>query len=117
MWWEIFLLGMHNRMGDDVRPDLAISLKVTGAMLRFMELDYSEAIGKREKAKIESFAMFSIAGYLGGLRGEDIVKLDLFGLLAYFSDEKSSTPPFVPITLIGKFKGETAVRHHILPLA
>ena len=116
-WWEKFLEGMHNRMGDDVRPDLAISLKVMGAMLRFMELNYSEAIGKREKAKIASFAMFSIAGYLGGLRGEEIVKLDLFGLNAYFADGKSNNPPFVPITLIGKFKGETGVRHHILPLS
>ena len=117
MWWETFLSGMHNRMGDDVRPDLAISLKVMGAMPRFMKLDYNEAIGRREKDKIAAFAMFSIAGYLGGLRGEEIVKLDLFGLFAYFADGKSSTPHFVPITLIGKFKGETGVRHHILPLA
>ena len=69
MWWEKFLSGMHNRMGDDVRPDLAISLKVMGAMLRFMELDYNEAIGRREKDKIAAFAMFSIAGYLGGFKG------------------------------------------------
>ena len=117
MWWEKFLSGMHNRMGDDIRPDLAISLKVMGVMLRFMELDYNKAIGRREKDKIVAFAMFSIAGYLGGLRGEDIVKLDLFGLFAYFADGKSSTPPFVPIILIGKFKGGTVVRHHILPLA
>ena len=108
---------MHNRMGDDIRPYLAISLKVMGAMLRIMELDYSEAIGKREKAKISSFAMFNIAGYLGGLREEEIVKLDLFGLIAYFADGKSNTPPFVPMTLIVKFKGETCVKHHILPLA
>ena len=42
---------------------------------------------------------------IGGLRGEEIVKLDLFGLRAYFVDGKSSVPSFVPITLIGKFKG------------
>lgn len=75
---------MHNRMGDDVRPDLAISLEVMGTMLRFMDLDYSEAIGKEEKSKITIFAMFSIASYLGGLRDEEILKLDLFGVNSYF---------------------------------
>ena len=108
---------MHNRMGDDVRPDLAISLEVMGTMLRFMELDYSEAVGDVDKSRIATFAMFIIAGYLGGLREEEIVKLDLFGLRAYFVDGKSSVPPFVPITLIDKFRGETGVIHHILPLA
>ena len=63
MWSGKFLSGMHNRMGDDVRPDLAISLEVMGTMLRFMELDYSKTIGEVDKLRNTKFVMFSIAGY------------------------------------------------------
>lgn len=66
-----------------------------------------EAKETPDKAKISMFVMFSISRYLGGLRGKEIVKLDFFGLSAHFVDGKNSKPQFVPITLIGKFKGET----------
>ena len=37
---ERFIGGMYNRMGDDVIPDLGISLEVMHAMCNKLELDY-----------------------------------------------------------------------------
>ena len=34
IWYERFMQGLHNKMGDDVRPDLAISVKLLLSMLK-----------------------------------------------------------------------------------
>lgn len=49
MWWGKFMTCMHNRMGDGMISNLAISLEVMGTMLSFTELYYSKAVRKGEK--------------------------------------------------------------------
>jgi hypothetical protein len=61
--------------------------------------------------------MFLVSAYCLGLRGEEVVKLDIAGFLTYF--EAGRDHPLhkhVMLPLLGRFKGETGERWHLLPV-
>jgi hypothetical protein len=58
-----------------------------------------------------------VTAYGLGLRGEEVVKLDVAGFLTYFEAGRDHrTLPHVMVTLLGRFKGETGERWHLLPI-
>ena len=57
-----------------------------------------------------------MAGFSGGLRGEEVVKLDLQAMIENSTDSIYNKIPFVPLPLLGRFKGEIGNRHHIIPI-
>ena len=64
------------------------------------------------------FATILITGYLCGLRGEEIMKMDISGLLRYIeAGAQHREYPHVVVALIGRLKGETGERYHIIILA
>ena len=44
IWYENFMKGLHERMGDDYRPDLAISIDLLHALLRYCNTTYLTAV-------------------------------------------------------------------------
>jgi hypothetical protein len=51
------------------------------------------------------------------LRGEEVVKMDIAGFLTYFAAGKEHPEfPHVMVPLLGRFKGETGERWHLLPI-
>ena len=42
-WFERFMKGVHSRMGDDHRPDAAISVNVMHALMNKVDLDFLES--------------------------------------------------------------------------
>ena len=43
VWYKRFMLGMHERMGDDYRPDLAMSIQLLHAVLTYCNTTYLTA--------------------------------------------------------------------------
>ena len=55
---------------------------------------------------------------MGGLRGEEVVMFSYEGLRKYVVEAlEHPEHPHVPVTLLGRFKGETGDRYHIMPIA
>jgi hypothetical protein len=50
------------------------------------------------------------------LRGGEIPKIELTGVIIYFSDGATTNPPHVNLSLIGRFKQEEGEKQHILPV-
>ena len=61
-------------------------------------------------------AVIYIVGYCCALCGEEIPKCDLGGTMKHFEESGAHTSPHVIVALIGRIKGETGLRYHILPL-
>ncbi len=52
------------------------------------------------------------------MRGEEVVKPDFAGFILYFETGRDHmTLPHVMLPLVGRFKGETGERWHLLPMA
>jgi hypothetical protein len=113
-----FQAGMHNRMGDRVVQDFGLS---RGSMQKFQEVVEGEwiqaGVGRERKMEIAQLAVFVMVGYARALRGEEIPKLEITGLLKHFAEGDNTTPKYVMLSLAGRFKQEDGERQHCLPVA
>jgi hypothetical protein len=117
-WFERFILGCHKRMGDLVVSDCALSVEIFRELLVDLEEEWMKATTDQGLDKIVEFANLLIFGYLCGLRGEEIVKVDVSGFLKYL-DIGSQHPefPHLVVPLLGRLKGEMGERYHMMILA
>ena len=122
-WFKRFNTGCHRRMGDIWLPDKAASRYVIDACFSLLERNWSD-IWERDKhdgfalRRVATAACLILAGYFGGLRGEEINTVDL-GVTRKHWDEatKHVGHPHVPLMLTGKFKKQKGLKLFSQPLA
>jgi hypothetical protein len=104
-------------MGEEVRSDYALSIQVLHKMMWHLDREWEEARTIEARKEVVEMAMFLVAGFGLGLRGEEVVKMDIAGFLTYYEAGRDhSSQKHVLIPLLGRFKGETGERWHLLPL-
>lgn len=116
-WFERFALGMNKRMGDQPHQDLAISIEVMLELMELTDRDWEQADNPQEKKLASLDGCFYVIAFCGGLRGEEVVLLDLFGTQSHYEAGGRHDTPHVIINLLGKFKSEKLGRCHLLPLS
>ena len=117
-WFERFILGCHKRMGDIVVSDYALSKALFMELIAQAEEDWDDSYTDTEKDKVAVFACLLNFGYLCGLRGEEIMKTDVAGFLKYIDvGAADAVSPHVIVPLIGRLKGETGERYHMMVMA
>jgi hypothetical protein len=87
-WFARFNLGYKKRMGQDVRPQLGLSI---GVMLEYMQrLDskWLQAVDDEESNLICSLGAYLAITYASSLRGNEGILLDLFGLRTHINKGK-----------------------------
>ena len=71
------MVGMHKRITDEVHRDKAITLDVAHRLVEGLELEYLNSSNDVDKEKFADMAVFILASFLAGLRGEETLKLVL----------------------------------------
>lgn len=117
-WFERFTRGMHERMGDLVKPDLAISIEQMHELMKNYEKRWEIAGTNVLAQQMVIFpALFSIIAFCCGLRGEELPLLSLCGIRRHLERAKNHpTHPHVVIALLGRFKSEVSQKYHLMPL-
>jgi hypothetical protein len=117
-WFERFILGCHKRMGDIVNSHYAISKEIYLELIDQLESDWEDTESDEELDEVAEFAHLLNSGFLCGLRGEEIVKLNISGFRKYINiAAKDPKYPHVVNPLIGRLKGETGERFHHIVMA
>jgi hypothetical protein len=117
-WFERFVLGCHKRMGDLVMSDYAVSIELLHELLRILDEDWGEAKSDSARDKVTIFANILTFGFGCALRGEEIPKTDATGFLKYLEVGARDTKyPHVVVPLMGRLKGETGERYHLMILS
>ena len=118
LWFERFAKGCLRRMGQEVRQDLAMSVKVLLALLDLVEREWladPSPQGKEVKVFIGAFAVIA---YGGSFRGNEVFLTDLYGLTKYARMPlMENGSRYVIIPLLGRFKTEDGEQYHLTPLA
>mmetsp|Transcript_25276 Transcript_25276/g.62236 ORF Transcript_25276/g.62236 Transcript_25276/m.62236 type:complete len:350 (-) Transcript_25276:812-1861(-) len=120
LWFRRFMKGMHKRMGDVWIPDRAITIDELKAAFAILEEDWNvmkqvgNVIGMEP---IVLSATILIGGFFGGLRGEEITRIDLGLTRRHWEEAINSPHPHVPMMLQGRFKKETGTKVFCQPLA
>ena len=83
MWFRGFAKGMHRHMGDVWIPDWACTIQEIKAMMTVLEGDWETSYAIKDYLGLKKAALTMVAvvaGFFGGLRGEEICKIDVGGL-------------------------------------
>jgi hypothetical protein len=116
-WFERFMRGVHKRMGKEVQLDFALSIRVLHKMLGHLDHDWNEARLAVKRKEVVEIACFLVMAFCLGLRGEEVVKINIAGFMTYFDAGKTHPEfPHVMVPLLGRFKGETGEIWHLLPI-
>ena len=110
IWFQRFSAGCRRRMGQDWRPNRAISCTLMLKLLSLAEDRIREASDSKEREKWVSSGAYFCFCYVLSLRSPEGLMVDLPGLIQF----SESSPDFVVIPLLGQVKGEDHTRHHLL---
>jgi hypothetical protein len=111
VWYQRFSQGCKKRMGQDWRPNRAISNELVHRLLVFCEERYKSSDSFDKTANWIIAGTYFATGYVCSLRGPEGLLVDLEELPAMVNQ---SNPDEIVIPLLGRVKGETNARHHKL---
>jgi hypothetical protein len=109
MWFDRFIVGCHVRMGDDTRQDRAFSIELFLAIQKLLEEDLLKCQSMDAMLNVSLHGVFLIAGFCGGLRGEELPLMSLYATAKYLSVAQLRSPELenVYLALRGRVKGRS----------
>ena len=139
-WFYYFCLGMELRMGSQAQPDQAVRV---GAVVHLLQLIKSDAQSAEDSGYgVDASYLWKVGAYVciltaASLRGHEGFYVELAGLRNHIKKGKFGTIPaglaitkelilteevcvnlpHVTLALLGHFKGETKVDHHLIAIA
>ena len=111
-WFSRFFIGCKRRMGQDWRPNHAFSIELLEEIFCKIEERIEESDNAIERLKWITFAAYCAVTYTLSLRGSEGFLLDLAGLHKHWG---TGYPRYFIVALLGRVKGETSDRAHLLP--
>jgi hypothetical protein len=111
-WFFRFMKGLKCRMGQDWRPNKAMSVELYLKVLEEIELRIEGAPSPRDHNRWIVFHTYAVVSYVLSLRGREGLLLDLEGLHRQWN---SGDGTYVIVPLQGTIKGESNDRDHLLP--
>ena len=115
-WYTRFIRGLRLRQGEIRKQDLPFTSKIVLALDKVCEIKWRWAKDVKEKSDVEDLMSFVLMEFCADLRGEEVPLLSLKGLLTFWEDTLSANTPYIMLTLHGRFKGETGLRWHCIPI-
>jgi hypothetical protein len=82
-WFSRFALGCKKRMGQDIRPQLGISIEAMHALMNELETRFLEEDVEVERSLIVNAGAYVILTFCCLLRGNESFLLELAGLQAH----------------------------------
>jgi hypothetical protein len=105
-------------MGDVVCSDFALSKFLFVELVDDLESDWDDCQSADDAFKVASFAMVLLSTFLCGLRGEEVMKSDIAGLLKCLDIGAADVFfPHVIIALLGRLKGVVGEQYHMVVMA
>jgi len=114
LWFSRWSTGCRKRMGQDWRPDLAISPEIMQLLLAECRIRMDEASTTAEIQEWTMAGSYFCMCYVLSLRGSEGLLLDLGALTKYNEPDARKTQHVVFFPLLGRIKGEDHSRHHLL---
>ena len=117
-WFERFSSGCLQRMGQEVKQDLAVSIQLMLAFQTGLESKWQDAQTTAKRVQLAIIGAYALIAYGGSFRGHEVFLVDSFGLVKYASKKLVERgQEFVMVPLLSRYKTKNAERYHLTPLA
>ena len=110
-WFQRFSEGCRKRMGQEWRPNKALSVEIMADVLLMVKQRVMDATTTEIKVKWLMAGGYFCVCYVVSLRSTEGLLCDLAGLLEHFDEDQG----YMIIPLLGQVKGEHHSRQHLLP--
>jgi hypothetical protein len=110
LWFQRFMIGCKKRMGQDWRPNRAVSVELMVSLLEDTERRAISAVSETDRHRWIMAGGYFCFCYVLSLRSSEGLLADLEGLIQYFEPNGSH----VVIPLLGRFKGEDHSSQHLM---
>ncbi|KAL3918095.1 MAG: hypothetical protein SGILL_004404 [Bacillariaceae sp.] len=110
LWFHRFMEGMKKRMGEDWRPNQALTAPLLKRLLDDMSVDIAAA-DEAEAFDLTMIGVYLLFSYVLSFRGPEGLLLDIRSS----EYERYKQEDSIVVGLWGKVKGENAARQHLLP--
>ena len=110
LWFQRFMLGCSKRMGQDWRPNQAISVEIMKLLLEKAEERARESDSALGRSRWVFAGTYFCICFVLSLRSPEGLMADLEGVIHFFDREPSE----VVVALLGRFKGEHHTKQHLL---
>lgn len=110
MWFQRFMVGCSKRMGQDCRPNQALSIQLVHEIIRRVELKAHGTDVQSERNKWILGGTYFVICFVLSLRSPEGLMADLEGVIQFFDPDSDE----VVVPLLGRFKGEHHVKQHLL---
>jgi hypothetical protein len=107
-------------MGNDTRQDRSFTIELILAIQKLLEADMLQCQAMEAMLDVSLHGVFLIAGFCGGLRGEELPLLSLDATAKYLSVAQPRSPELanVCLALRGRVKGESLEEAcHLVPIS
>jgi hypothetical protein len=104
-WFYCFLEGCKRRMGQDWRPNQALSLPLMLAVLHLADNRVNNSVSDEDAHRWTVFHTYATISYVISLRGTEGLLLDLETLHRYWDTGKERTKPYLVIPFKRKVQG------------
>jgi hypothetical protein len=114
IWFSRFITGCRRRMGQDWRPDEALSPRLIQALFRLLDERVADAENPLMLSRwVTARALYAFL-YVFSLRGNEGLLADLKGLREEYESGRAHDPQYSTLALLGQFKGEQHRRQHLM---
>ena len=110
LWFQRFSVGCRHRMGQDWRPNRAISTPLVVKLLNCIESKIRGSSDSNERMMLVMAGAYFCFCYVVSLRSPEGLMIDVPGLIEF----GVKSPDHVVIPLLGQVKGEDHTRQHLL---
>jgi hypothetical protein len=106
-FYSRFIQGVHKRVGEVRKPDAIITIEVLHAADKILEEEWKNAGTVELKRRVSEVGAWMIGGFCTGLRGEEMILIDMFGTAASVERlmRDDAENPHFTFVVIGRTKG------------
>ena len=107
IWFTRFMEGIHRRVGEVVKQDWPIPIKVIMYIDKELNELWETLTDSQEKLKIAQLAVWFICGFCTGLRGEEMLMIELAGTadrLRFLETPVNADEPYFELRIRGRTK-------------
>ena len=110
-WFNRFAEGCRRRMGQDWRPNKAISVELMGELLKVVEQKVMDSDNLEGRMKWMMTGGYFVVCYVVSLQSTEGLLCDLEALIEHYVEDRN----YVFIPLLDQVKGEHHSRQHLMP--
>jgi hypothetical protein len=114
-WFCRFMEGVRRRTGEIIKRDELISIDVLHSVDALLEQDWRLASTPKQKKRVAEMGVIFVAGFCSGVRGEELLIVDLLGTKESLKHLGDSKDPHFKLELIGRLKGHGSEKRMQIP--